>query len=208
MEHIQIFRSVNRFRNMCRTFRYIHSTSGFREEQKRPKKKVREDTELITLVDSTDKVLGIKSKSDSVNLARKHRMMLEKVEVHKFGNTYPVFKLVSAADIVTRGEKKGGTANRDIKKISISNRITDHDLEVKVKMVKRLLGKNCEIHVTVTGSPEETNSMEVVYKKFHKQLEKEARILDKRLQGSALKFIVIPPKAPKEKETDKTGSIS
>lgn len=204
---IQVFKNVCRYRSLCQTFRNLHFTYVCGEEQKRPKRKVRETTELITLLDSSDKVLGIKAKAESEKLAKKHHMLLEKVEVHKFGNNYPVYKLVSGADIVKRDQReKAASTSRDLKKISVSNRITDHDLEVKVKLIKRLLARNCEIHVAVTGSAGETSSMEGVYTKISEHLEKEARVLEKRFKESALKFIVIPPKVDK-KQKDQTNCV-
>lgn len=51
--------------------RNISTCYILRNDDKNPKRKVKETVELITLVDQNDKILGLKPKTESVRLAKK-----------------------------------------------------------------------------------------------------------------------------------------
>ncbi|KAF8794251.1 hypothetical protein HNY73_002248 [Argiope bruennichi] len=148
-----MFRAVNCLRR-ANQLRYNFSTvNALRcEEKKKPKKKVSETVELVTLVDTNDKILGLKPKPETEKLARKLNLMLERVDDPKYGKVYPAYKLMTKEEIL-KTESKASTA-RALKKLPISCRISDHDLKTKVQTIQKWITKNCEVHVAITGNQE------------------------------------------------------
>ncbi|GIY13679.1 uncharacterized protein CDAR_199991 [Caerostris darwini] len=179
----------------------ISTISALRcEVKKKPKRKVSETVELVTLVDTNDKILGLKPKSETEMLARKLNLMLEKVDDPKYGKIYPAYKLVSSADLL-KSESKTSTA-RTLKKLPLNSRISDHDLQVKIQTVQKWLSKNFEVHVAVTGNEEKHGSMKAILEKIQEELKDQMRVIDVRKKDQILKFILLPPKVPSTNKKD------
>ncbi|GIY89385.1 uncharacterized protein CEXT_1741 [Caerostris extrusa] len=179
----------------------ISTISALRcEVKKKPKRKVSETVELVTLVDTNDKILGLKPKSETEVLARKLNLMLEKVDDPKYGKIYPAYKLVSSADLL-KSESKTSTA-RTLKKLPLNSRISDHDLKIKIQTVQKWLSKNFEVHVAITGNEEKHGSMKAILEKIQEELKDQMRVIDVRKKDQILKFILLPPKVPSTNKKD------
>ncbi|GFT05720.1 uncharacterized protein NPIL_436691 [Nephila pilipes] len=181
---------------------YISTFNALRdEEKKKPKKKVSETIELVTLVDTNDKILGLKPKPETEKLARKLNLILERVDDPKYGKMYPAYKLVSSADLL-KEESKTSTS-KVLKKLPINCRISDHDLVIKLKIVQNWLTKNCEVHVAVTGSEDMSGLKRTVFEKIQEHLKDQSKIINIRKKEDAIKCIVLPLKSPPANQKNK-----
>ncbi|GFY67162.1 uncharacterized protein TNIN_460341 [Trichonephila inaurata madagascariensis] len=176
------------------------------EEKKKSKKKVSETVELVTLVDTNDKILGLKPKPETEKLARKLNLLLERVDDPKYGKIYPAYKLVSSADLL-KAESKTSTS-RALKKLPINCRISDHDLTTKLQIIQKWIAKNCEVHVAVMGSQDKSELKKTIFEKMQEQLKDQGRIIDIRKKDDAIKFIILPPKVFPAKQTERNKDAS
>ncbi|XP_054715629.1 uncharacterized protein LOC129225097 [Uloborus diversus] len=166
---------------------------------KEPKRKVKETVELVTLVDQNDRILGLKAKTESEKLARKLNLTLERVYDTKYGKTYPAYKMMSAADLL-KEEKQISTA-KVLKKLPINYLITDNDLMTKIKIIKKWLCKDYEVHIHIMGNSEAQSRMKNVFAKMEEELKTESRMLNIRHKEDGIKFIAMQPKQVKQAET-------
>ncbi|GBM90409.1 hypothetical protein AVEN_151896-1 [Araneus ventricosus] len=197
-----MFRVLNCLRRVNHLRCNISTVNALRcEEKKKPKKKVSETVELVTLVDTNDKILGLKPKPETEKLARKLNLLLERVDDPKYGKIYPAYKLMTKDELL-KAETKTSTA-RTLKKLPINCRISEHDLKTKVQTIQKWLTKNCEVHVAITGNQESAASIKATFESMQGQLKDVSRIIDVRQKEHALKFIVLPPKIPSTNKKEK-----
>lgn len=161
-------------------------------DEKKPKRKVSETVELVTLVDQDGKILGLKPKPESEKLARKLNLTLEKTDDPKYGKMYPAYKMVSTSDLL-KHVTKSSTA-KILKKLPINSRISDNDLKIKIQTIQKWLAKRCEVHVAVSANNEPVSLMKSVFEKIKEEFKEGSRIIDIRQKEGALKFIMLPPK--------------
>ncbi|KAG8185468.1 hypothetical protein JTE90_019727 [Oedothorax gibbosus] len=196
-----MFKVIDCCRKLCYVRRNISILSVLRNEEsiKKPKRKVSETVELVTLVDQNDKILGLKPKPETEKLARKLNLSLQRVTDPKYGKMHAAYKLMSSSEIMSHEKKK--TNAKTLKKLPINNRITDHDLKTKTQTIRKWLERNCEVHVAIAGKNESDSLTKAVFQRIQEDLKDECRIIDVRNKEDALKFIVIPPKKPSAPKT-------
>ncbi|XP_015904050.2 translation initiation factor IF-3 isoform X2 [Parasteatoda tepidariorum] len=161
---LKIFESCRKINYIARHFSINYVLRNCEEQPKienqgvkKPKRKITETVELVTLVDQNDKILGLKPKSESEKLARKLNLSLTRVFDTKFGKVYPAYKLMSSTEVL-KTESKTSSA-KTLKKLPLSSRISDHDLKVKIQTIRKWVVKNCEVHVAITGNAENMTAM-------------------------------------------------
>lgn len=176
----------------------------------------KEKVEFVLLINTDDKVLGTKTKDEAILFAKKHDYHLVKLEddKHAEAKKRKIYKVMTSQQMIEYEEKlaKGtaatstpGTAKqRTVKHVIASSKITENDLNTKLKSIGKWLEKNCEIRVGITGSPDATKQLEAIYGKFETFLAGEARFLQKRITNGVLKFVIMPPS--QKKNPQKPGS--
>lgn len=92
--------------------------------------------------------------------------------------------------------KKGG--GREKKRLTLGSEINSHDLETKVRSVKRWLREGSEVQVICSGSNASKKRLEEIYSDFTKQLHG-LRFTQKSIKEKTLKFIILPPDPEKVK---------
>jgi translation initiation factor IF-3 len=86
--------------------------------------------------------------------------------------------------------KKGG--GREKKRLTLGSEINSHDLETKVRSVKRWLKEGCEVQVICSGTNASKKRLEEIYTDFTKHLQG-LRFTQKSVKEKTLKFIILPP---------------
>lgn len=172
--------------------------------------KINEDktSEQIILLGHDETVLGIKTISEAKLLANKKDMKLIKVDKDSTQyKKYPVYQLAKKGQIL---KVKSDTQNntRDLKRITLSYRISDHDLNVKFKNIEKWLKKGgCEIFVVITGEEGKEKSMEELYKKIENNFKNSTKFVQKIVKNQFLKFKIIPVmNSPPENEPEENRS--
>ncbi|XP_077518201.1 mitochondrial translation initiation factor 3 [Amblyomma americanum] len=167
-------------------------------------KSEKQKTEFVLLVNTDGRVLGTKTKDEALAFAKKHDCYLVQVEDgrHAEAKKRKVYKLVTSQQMLEHeeriendaGAKSAPTAGKQhlVKNVIASSKITENDLNTKLKSIKKWLDKKCEIRVGITGTPESTKQLEIIYGKFESFLAGEARFLQKRITHGVLKFVIMP----------------
>uniref|UniRef100_A0A023FCI9 Uncharacterized protein n=1 Tax=Amblyomma cajennense TaxID=34607 RepID=A0A023FCI9_AMBCJ len=169
-------------------------------------------TEFVLLVNTDGKVLGTKTKDEALAFAKKHDCYLVQLEDgrHAEAKKRKVYQIMTSQQMLEHEERiaNGGEAKSApatgkqhlVKNVIASSKITENDLNTKLKSIKKWLDKKCEIRVGVTGTPESTKQLEIIYQKFESSLAGEARFLQKRITNGVLKFVIMPVAEKKNSE--------
>lgn len=169
------------------------------------KKSAKEKTEFVLLINTDDRVLGTKTKDEALAFAKKHDCHLVQLEDgrHAEAKKRKVYKIMTSQQMLEHEERLANVAEAKcppsaakqhlVKNVIASSKITENDLNTKLKGIKRWLDKKCEIRVGITGTPESTKQLEIIYEKFENFLAGEARFVQKRIANGVLKFVIVPP---------------
>ena len=106
------------------------------------------------MIDEAGKQLGVMPTRQALNFA--HERGLDLVEVAP-GSRPPVCRLMDYGKFryeATRREREARKAQRskttnELREVRLEGRIGDHDLETKIRQVKRLLGEGSKVRVSV-----------------------------------------------------------
>ncbi|KAG0418099.1 hypothetical protein HPB47_005132 [Ixodes persulcatus] len=141
---------------------------------------------------------------------------LVKVDDHAEAKKRKIYKLMTTRDMLldSNGDK-GKPQKGAVKSLLASSKITDSDLDHKLKSIKKWLEKNSEIRVAISGTPEGSRqlakhgtrslfsrSRRHIFEKFQASLGTEARFLQKRIKDGMLKFVITPPSEKSQKKDD------
>ena len=122
-------------------------------------RKNKEDSPIITLI-GTDNNPTVLSLVDAEKLAKRRDLRLVNVVPMDTKTQRPVYKLMTLAQYyeeekVGKSVKKGGVIKGE-KLLTMTSRITEHDLSTRLRQVKKWLLKSVEVRIVING---ETNNM-------------------------------------------------
>ncbi|CAK1551829.1 unnamed protein product [Leptosia nina] len=163
-----------------------------------PKKKVIEAR--ITLI-GTDNSVTITDLKSAQNLSARRELKLVKIQDEDSKTRRPVYKFMTNAEyheeeLSRRKEKLEAKQNNLIKGqklLTLSSKIAEHDLMTRIKNIGKLLDKQYEVRVIISGDEREDNpSFERIYSVMEKNLQSCGTIVQKRQKGSTLRFNLLP----------------
>ncbi|XP_032511910.2 translation initiation factor IF-3, mitochondrial-like [Danaus plexippus] len=162
-----------------------------------PKKKVFENR--ITLIGS-DNSITITDLKSAQSLSTRRELKLVKIQDEDSKTRRPVYKLMTNSEyheeeLSARIEKKAAKENKLIKGnklITLSSRIAEHDVMTNLKKMMKLLEKNYEVRVVVSGDESQPDKAERIYSIIEKNLKSIGNIVQKRNKGNNLRFQVLP----------------
>lgn len=172
----------------------------------------KQKVEFVLLLNTDDKVLGTRTKDEAIAFAKKHDCHLVKLEddKHAEAKKRKIYKVMTSQQMVEYEEKLANAAGatrapsaakqRTVKHVIANSKITENDLNTKLKSIGKWLEKKCEIRVGITGTPDSTKQLETIYQKFETFLAGEARFLQKRIHNGVLKFVIVPPSEKKNSQ--------
>ncbi|XP_050040040.2 uncharacterized protein mIF3 [Dermacentor andersoni] len=179
------------------------------QDSKKPDK---QKLEFVLLINTDDKVLGTRTMDEAMAFAKKHDSHLVKLQDdrHAEAKKRKTYKVMTTQQMVEYEEKlanaagvtsaSGAAKQRTVKHVTATSKITENDLNTKLKSIGKWLEKKCEIRVGITGTPDSTKQLETIYQKFETFLAGEARFLQKRINNGVLKFVIVPPSEKKNSQ--------
>ncbi|XP_045526250.1 translation initiation factor IF-3, mitochondrial-like [Pieris brassicae] len=179
-----------------------------------PKKKVFQAR--ITLI-GTDDSVSITDLKSAQNISTRRELKLVKIQDEDTKTRRPVYKLMTNAEyheeeISKRKQKQQDKENNFIKGhklLTLSSRIAEHDLMTRIKKIGKLLEKQFEVRVVITGEESETNSnYDKIYSTIERNLQSNGNLVQKRQKGSALKFQVLPLRKSSSKDSSSNKNDS
>ncbi|XP_062559438.1 translation initiation factor IF-3 [Armigeres subalbatus] len=155
-------------------------------------------TPKITLV-GPDQSVSIVNLDEAQKISKRRDLKLVKIIDVDLKTLRPVYKLMTSAeyleeDLKRREEKKRSKQEAVIKGdklLSISARITEHDLLSKIHNVQKWLNKQYEVRVVVAGDGDKSKQ-EAIADTFEKHTKDGGRIVQKRFKDSTLRFQILP----------------
>lgn len=177
--HNQIFRGLQ-------TFNLLHTNKSSKE--------LEGVKSFILLHDEEDRVLGIKTKKEADDLAKKRKMLLELITPMS-SKSKAVYKLTKRQDMKTEGtdiksSKTKAEGETEIKRIVISSKSQAHDMQTKLRSIKKWLASNHEINLMITlennrkAAENVLDQIEVTLKPFG------ARFLQKTINQTRLRVTI------------------
>ncbi|CAH2062784.1 unnamed protein product, partial [Iphiclides podalirius] len=154
----------------------------------------------ITLIGS-DNSVSITDLKSAQSISLRRELKLVKIQDIDTKTRRPVYKLLTNAqyheeELAKRKEKqvkKENELTKGQKLITLSTRIAENDLMTGVKKMIKLLEKQYEVKVVVSGAEEDsTQSLEKIYAVIEKNIKSVGKAVQKRSKGNNLKFQMIP----------------
>ncbi|XP_068627949.1 translation initiation factor IF-3 [Battus philenor] len=188
---------VNTFRRLVGCTRT--ATSRITAEGKEVPKKKNVETR-ITLIGS-DNSVSITDLKSAQSLSVRRELKLVKIQDNDTKTRRPVYKLLTNAqyheeELAKRKEKQVAKENEEIKGqklITLSTRIAENDLMTGVKKMIKLLDKQYEVKIVVTGADDSSEqSLEKIYTVIEKNTKSNAKVVQKRNKGNSLRFMLYP----------------
>lgn len=152
----------------------------------------------ITLVGS-DQSVSIMNLDEAQKISKRRDLKLVKIVDLDMKTQRPVYKLMTSAeyleeDLRRREEKKRNKQEAAIKGdklLTISARITEHDLLSKIHNVQKWLNKHYEVRVIVSGDGDKSKQ-EAVASAFESHVKDLGRIVQKRFRENDMRFQILP----------------
>ncbi|XP_058835858.1 translation initiation factor IF-3, mitochondrial [Topomyia yanbarensis] len=152
----------------------------------------------ITLV-GTDDSVTIVSMDEAQKISKRRDLKLVRIIDVEVKTQRPVYRLMTSAEYLTedlkrRQEKKLNREQMTIKGdklLSISARITSHDLESKIHNVLKWLRKSYEVRVVIAGDGDKSKQ-EAVAARFQEATKDVGKILQHRFKENNLRFNIMP----------------
>ncbi|CAK1578398.1 unnamed protein product [Parnassius mnemosyne] len=191
------FFALSNFKRLTECSRSI-STRITADGKEVPKRKNIESR--ITLIGS-DNSVSITDLKSAQSLSLRRELKLVKIQDVDTKTRRPVYKLLTNAqyheeEISRRKEKQVLRENELIKGqklITLSPRIAEHDLMTGIKKMLKLLDKQYEVKVVITGGDEESvQSLERIQSVIEKNTKSSGNLVQKRNKGNSLRFQLIP----------------
>uniref|UniRef100_U5EQP9 Putative translation initiation factor-3 n=1 Tax=Corethrella appendiculata TaxID=1370023 RepID=U5EQP9_9DIPT len=125
----------------------------------------------------------------------------------------PIYKLMTASGLLNeelkrREERRKQRADKSIKGeklLSLTSRITEHDLNSKIQMAIKWLQKLYEVRVIILGDTNDSTKQEKISKMIETSTSELGNIVQKREKHGTLRFQILPKI---EKENNPTPSTS
>ncbi|XP_045492390.1 translation initiation factor IF-3, mitochondrial-like [Colias croceus] len=202
--------TLSRFKQIleCRSITMKISADG----KDVPKKKFIESR--ITLIGS-DNSISITDLKSAQSLSMRRDLKLVKIQDEDSKTRRPVYKLMTNAEyhqeeLSRRKEKQEKRENNFIKGqklLTLSARIAEHDLMTRVKKIGKLLEKQYEVKVVVSGGEKEDDAhYERIYSIMEKNLQSTSKIVQKRIKGNTLRFQFLPLRQSSDDGNDSQSS--
>ena len=173
----------------------------------------------VRVIGESGEQLGVMTLGDAIQMARQQELDL--VEVAPSANP-PVCRFMNYGKFryeATRREKESRKAsksrvNNQVREVRMKTRIGDHDLQAKIRLVKRLMSKGSKVRVSVMFRGREVQHPQIgmeLLKTVAEELQEDA-VLEKTpsFEGRFLSIILSPSPAlkrqieQKEKQSAKT----
>ncbi|XP_065367637.1 translation initiation factor IF-3 [Calliphora vicina] len=168
--------------------------------------KKHKDSLKITLIQNQN--ITVTALEDAKNLAKRRSMHLVKVQDMDTKTQRPVYKLLTAAEMLqselndskksdkTNAAADKSTTKKSEKSLNIGSRIADHDLSSRLKNISKWLTKQHEVRILIQGnSQQDMANCEKIYKTIEdviKTPEVIGKIVQKRTKGNIVKFTILP----------------
>ncbi|XP_067012245.2 translation initiation factor IF-3 [Anabrus simplex] len=163
----------------------------------------------ITLL-GVDGNLSVVSLEEAQKLAKRRDLKLVKITDVDTKTDRPIYKLMTGAQFFEedlkerklKAEKRKTEIKRE-KLLTLSTKISEHDLQSRVKNMKKWLEKNCEAHIVITQDGSSEEAAEDIYKVIQTGLKDYGQVFQKQKKGNSLKFKVHPLKKKEVEEEPK-----
>lgn len=161
--------------------------------------------DLIRLYDQVDRPIGVKLKTEAEELARKGKFdLIEKSDRPQ--SKYKEFMLKSRIQELEEDAEstyespsidhpvnvKSSPRTHELKRLTFSAHISDHDFEYRFEHIVKLLQKNVTIRLLVTGKANGKDQLGHVHEKLQKKFGKAAKITQKVISGHNMKMTISP----------------
>lgn len=154
----------------------------------------------ITLI-AQDQSVSIVNLDEAQRISKRRDLKLVKIIDLDMKTQRPVYKLMTSAeylneDLKRREEKKRSKAEATIKGdklLTVSARITEHDLNSKIQNVVKWLRKSYEVRIVISGDGDKAKQ-ESVATKIEQSTKEAGKIVQKRFRDNDLRFQIIPEK--------------
>lgn len=171
---------------------YAESAAKARKPKTSPK---------VTLV-STDESVSIVSLEEAEKISKRRDLKLVKIVDLSLKTQRPVYKLMTSAEYLTedlkrREEKKRTREEATIKGdklLSISARISEHDLNSKIQNVVKWLKKSYEVRVVISADGEKSKQ-EGIAARIEQSTKEVGNVSQKRVRDNNLRFQILPASA-------------
>lgn len=192
MNNLRIFLNTKRFFD-CRSIGTIITADG----KNVPKKPNIENR--ITLI-SPDNSISITDLKNAQSLSSRRELKLVKIQDVDSKTRRPIYKMMTNAqyheeELSKRKEKLALSDNNALKGqklITLSSKIADHDLLTYVKKVAKLLEKNHEVRIVVSGEEKEETKLEKISTVIERNLKSVGKIVQMRQKGNNLRLYLLP----------------
>ncbi|XP_053688007.1 translation initiation factor IF-3 [Sabethes cyaneus] len=152
----------------------------------------------VTLV-GTDQSVSIVSLEEAEKLSKRRDLKLVKMVDLELKTQRPVYKLMTSAEYLTedlkrREEKKRNKQEATIKGdklLSISGRISDHDLNSKIQNVIKWLKKSYEVRIVISADGEKAKQ-ETIAARIEQSTKEVGNVAQKRVRDNSLRFQILP----------------
>lgn len=167
----------------------------------------------ITLI-AQDQSVSVVNLDEAQKISKRRDLKLVKIIDLDMKTQRPVYKLMTSAeylneDLKRREEKKRSKAEATIKGdklLTVSARITEHDLSSKIQNVLKWLRKSYEVRIVVAGDGDKAKQ-ESVAARFEQDTKEAGKIVQKRFRDSDLRFQIVPATASgSDKETKQNAA--
>ncbi|XP_063223489.1 translation initiation factor IF-3 [Bacillus rossius redtenbacheri] len=192
------------------------SLTGNNVESAPPKPKKKGLVEpKITLLGTEGEVVGVTTLAEAHKISKRRDLRLVKTVDFDSKTGRPVYQLLTGAKFFEEEKKqrqllksnKKDVGFKGEKILSLSSKISEHDLKSKLNKMLEWLVKRYEVRVAITAEPHNVGLAEQVYESLVKGIKTEGRIVQKRLKGSEIRFQVLPPKLDTKNSTN-TAEVS
>lgn len=159
----------------------------------------------ITLHESDGRIIGIMTKSEAQRVARQRNLKL--VLLQNSGTNKEMYKLLTGDELheermkERRLKQDQQPEERDSKTLTLSSKISSHDIETRLKAIKKWLKKNHSVLITVLGSPKDASSnsnVEEITKTIESGVTGIGQLQQKRLKDNNMKFTIKPIKTEEQ----------
>ncbi|XP_026491205.2 uncharacterized protein LOC113397188 [Vanessa tameamea] len=155
----------------------------------------------ITLIGS-DNSVSITDLKNAQNLSTRRDLKLVKIQDADSKTRRPVYKLMTNAqyhdeELSRRKEKKAASDSNTLKGqklMTISSKIADHDILTGCKKMGKLLEKQYEVKVVISGDESEHPKLERIYTIIEKNLKTVGKVVQLRTKGNNMRFQIVPIK--------------
>lgn len=193
------------------TFSYLYSTGTRNTPQKTSDSAVQKSAAtsrklkndcgpMVTLI-GTDNSLAVMALSEAEKIAKRRELKLVRIIDIDTKTQRPVYQLMTGSQYYNEDKKqrleksaKKESGLRGEKLLTLSHRITPHDLSSRMNNIRKWLSKTYEVRIVINGDSENMKCAEEVYDTIAESLKAEGRIVQKRQKGGDLRFQILPLK--------------